>query len=576
MFRSIKKIPKVLNKEQKIKLVINLFLSFFIPFLELLSIGSIASLVLFILDLESYKNLIPLIIKENFLINLDKRELLIFLSIMMLFAIIIKNVFLFGYHYFEFSLRKSVARYHANKLFNIFLNQSYLEHTFNESSVIQNDILNQAQKCSDLIYLLMIVIKDTLIAFILISSLFLINLKASILLVILSIFISIIFYFFSSKKMKDIGAISKKKESELIKIVRNTFDGFKLIILFGKKNFFENIFRETLFDKFKFEILQHIVQKIPRLIFEIFFAFIIILILINFAKNDGDIENILPFLIFLSLISMRLLPIAINLNTIIANVKYIQYPVEDLLKFLIENNSKIINIKNDKPVYDKLDYKDLETIEIKNITFSYNKDENKIFENASCSLKKGKIYAITGKTGVGKSTLLDILTGILIPSKGSIFINGKDIRENIIKWQENVGYVPQDHFLLNDSIAKNICFGEEKLNLNKIKFSIENSELSELLSQLPEKENTIVGDRGIRISGGQKQRLGLARALYNDKTFLAFDEATSAVDQETELNILNTLHKLKKDRIIVIIAHRENTIKSCDEEIKISDKKIFN
>ncbi len=575
MFRSIKKIPKVLNQELKIKLGINLFLSFFIPFLELLSIGSIASLVLFVLDLDSYKNLIPLIIQDNFLINLEKKEILIILSIIMLFAILIKNFFLFGYHYFEISLRKNIARYHANKLFNIFLNQNYIEHTLNDSSVIQNDILNQSQKCSDLIYLLMIIIKDTLIAFILIISLFLINFKASILLVTLSIIISLIFYLFSGNKVKNIGAIAKEKESELIKIVRNTFDGFKLIILFGKKRFFENNFKETLFTRYKFEILQHIIQKIPRLIFEIFFACVIILILINFVKNDGDIENILPFLVFLSLVSMRLLPIAVNLNTMITSVKYVQYPVEDLIKFLIEKKSNIKKNTGKDSVNNNNEFKQLEKIEVKNVSFRYNLNENKILENLSFDLQKGKIYAITGKTGAGKSTLLDILTGILVPSKGSVLINGKDVKENIIKWQQNVGYVPQDHFLLNESIAKNICFGDDEPNLERLNFSIKNSELNELLRQLPKKENTIVGDRGIRISGGQKQRLGLARALYNDKTFLAFDEATSAVDQETELNILNTLHKLKKDRIIVIIAHRENTIKSCDEEIKISDRKIL-
>ena len=162
----------------------------------------------------------------------------------MLFAILIKNFFLFGYHYFEISLRKNIARYHANKLFNIFLNQNYIEHTLNDSSVIQNDILNQSQKCSDLIYLLMIIIKDMLIAFILIISLFLINFKASILLVTLSIIISLIFYLFSGNKVKNIGAIAKEKESELIKIVRNTFDGFKLIILFGKKIFLRTVLKK--------------------------------------------------------------------------------------------------------------------------------------------------------------------------------------------------------------------------------------------------------------------------------------------------------------------------------------------
>ena len=574
MFRSIKKLPKVLNKKLKIKLSINLFLSFFIPFLELLSIGSIASLVLFVLDLETYKNFIPIIIQDNFLVNLEKNEILIILSVIMLLAIIIKNIFLFGYHYFEISLRKNIARYHSNKLFNIFINQNYLQHTLNDSSTIQNEVLNQSQKCSDLIYLLMIVIKDTLIAFILISSLFIINLKASILLIISSLIISIIFYLSSGNRVKNIGAIAKEKESELIKIVKNTFEGFKLIILFGKKKFFQNKFEETLFSRYKFEILQQVIQKIPRLIFEIFFSFAIIFILIRFVKNDGNIENILPFLVFLSLISMRLLPIAVNLNTVITSIKYVEYPVEDLLNLFTEYelNKKHINDKIFKN--NNVNFNKLEKIKIKNISFKYPHTENKILDNVSFELNKGNIYALTGKTGAGKSTLLDILTGIIIPTEGTILADGIDIKKNIKNWQKNVGYVPQDHFLLNESIAKNISFGENIINSERLKYAISHSELSELVNQLSEKENTLVGDRGIRISGGQKQRLGLARALYNEKKILAFDEATSAIDQNTELNVLKTLHKLKKDRIIVIIAHRETTIKSCDVEINLSNSKI--
>ena len=575
MFHSIKKIPKILNKELKIKLLINLFLSFFIPFLELISIGAIAALVLFVLDLESYLNLIPNFIRENFLDNLDKTQILTILSACMLSAIILKNLFLFCYHYFENTLKRKIAAYHSKKMYDLFIHQNYLDHTLNDSSVIQNDILNQSQKCSDLIYLLMILIKDFMIATILISSLFFINFKASIILVISSMLISIIFFIFSGKKTKSIGAIAKKKESELIQIVRNTFEGFKIIILYGKKKFFKENFQNTILERYKYEIWQQTIQKIPRLLFEIIFAIIIISILLTFLNKDNKIENILPFMVFLSLISMRLMPIAVNLNIVFTSIKYIEKPVDDLLAKLA-NTKEIFYANNEKGGNHQIHtFTNITNLEVKNLSFNYPTGNLKILKEISFQLKNNRIYAIAGKTGSGKSTLLDLLTGVIEPSNGKIIVNNLDINQNIQSWQKNVGYVPQDNFLLNDSIIKNVCFGDDNIDINRFKISIEQAELSDFINNLPQKENTLVGDRGLKISGGQKQRLGLARALYKEKKFLAFDEATSAVDTKTEYNILNTLHKIKNNKIIVIIAHRETTIKSCDKVLHLSEGKLL-
>ncbi len=571
MLSSIKQIPKFLPNNLKIKLLINFFFLILIPFLEVISIGSIGAVVLFVIDLEKYLHLIPDFLVKNYLEDLDKIQILYFVGFFMFLTILIKNIFLLYYAFFENTLRRSIAGYHSKLLFSNFINESYLEHTMTSSSEKQNDILNQSSKCSDFIFYLMTFIKEFLIAIILVISLLIFNLKASLSLITLSLVLSLIFYLFSGKKVKRVGEIAKEKESALIEIVKNTFNGFKIIILFGKKNFYEKKFNETILSKYKYEIWQQTIQKIPRLFFELVFAGTIIFILISFVKIEDDIKNILSFLVFLSLISIRLLPIFVNLNVVLSSLKYYERPVEDLFKVLSKKkvfSSKKINKNNHK-------FQNINSIEIKNLSFDYKNKNLQILDDISFKLNLGNIYAFAGKTGAGKSTLLDLITGILEPSNGSVLVNGLGISNNIENWQSNVGYVPQDNFLLNDSIFKNICFLDENPDLQKFNKAIEQAELKEFINSLPDKEKTIVGDQGMRISGGQKQRLGLARSLYEKKTLLAFDEATSALDNETEYNILKTLGKLKKEKIIIIIAHRETTINYCDAALYLPSGKIL-
>ena len=572
MLTSIKQIPKFLTKNLKIKVAIHLIFSIFIPFLELISIGSIAVVVLFVVDLEKYFHLIPEFVANNYLKDLSKIQILYFMGFFMFFVILIKNIFLLWYSYFEGTLRRSISSYHSNLLFKSFINESYLEHTMTSSSEKQNDILNQAHKCSDFIFYLLMFIKEALISLVLIVSLLILNTKASLSLFALSLILSLVFYFFSGNKIKRIGEMAKERESDLIEILKNTFQGFKIITLYGKKNFFEKKFNNTILSKYKYEVWQQTIQKLPRLLFELVFAATIIFILINFVKKDDDIKNILPFLIFLSLVSVRLLPIFVNLNIVFSNLKYLQGPIKDLLNIL---SKKKFNLSKKSNSDERYKFVNINNIEVKNLSFNYSNESLKIINDISFKLNRNNVYAFVGKTGVGKSTMLDLMIGILKPSSGSVFADGLDISNNIESWQSNIGYVPQDNFLLNDSIFKNVCFLDENPNIIKFNKAIEQAELKEFINSLPDKEETIVGDQGLRISGGQKQRLGLARSLYEKKTFLAFDEATSAVDNETEYSILKTLQKIKKEKIIIIIAHRETTINACDAILNLPSGKIL-
>ena len=186
-------------------------------------------------------------------------------------------------------------------------------------------------------------------------------------------------------------------------------------------------------------------------------------------------------------------------------------------------------------------------IKFSNINFSYNKGKNKILDNVTFSIKKGETIGIIGQSGAGKSTIVDILLGLLIPSDGSVLVDKINISDNISSWQKNIGYVPQSIYLIDDTIKKNIAFGldEKDINIEKVNKSIRLAQLNELIELSEDGLDSLVGDRGVKLSGGQKQRIGIARALYRNPEILILDEATCTLDEKTEYQVINAILKLK-------------------------------
>ena len=236
------------------------------------------------------------------------------------------------------------------------------------------------------------------------------------------------------------------------------------------------------------------------------------------------------------------------------------------------NNLK--NINSEK--YTKLPKFSLKkSLEIKDLTFAY--DNNEILKNINLNIKKNEIIGIIGKTGSGKSTLANILVGILNYKDGNIIIDEKFQLKKIFNENKNLfGYIPQSTFLLDDTIKKNIAFGEEEINFDEELFwnSLKMSKIENFVQSLPNKENEIVGERGIRLSGGQIQRLGIARALYRKPEILILDEATSSLDLETEKSFIDALSGMKDKITMIIITHRLSSLKICDKIYEIKDGKI--
>ena len=544
------------------------------PILESLSVASLGAIILFVTNIENSINLIPNIQLQEILINMSQAQLILYSSFIFVFMLVLKNIIIFLFYFFEGRIKRNISNYHSELLFQKFINKNYLNLISYNLSNIQNEILVQSKKISALIFVITGFIKDMTLALIFLTSLFLLNYKATIFLIILGSSFSYLFYFFTNKRIKLIGGIVRNLEAELVKVVRSTFEGFKIIILFGKKNFFKKKFHIELTEVTRHELWYFVVSKIPRLLLEIIFALSLVIFLNFFILNEANISEALPFLVFLSLISMRMLPILTNLNLIIAQMKILQIAVEAIINIMSDNSETIIVEKDSFTISQTQEkFVKIDNIELKNIYFKYPNTDNKIIKDFSFTFAKDTLYALTGRSGAGKSTLVDLISGVLNPDQGIIFSNTKDIHQNIKNWQKKVGYVPQENFLINDSIKNNICFAEkpEEVNIDLLNEAIDQSDLRDFIKNLPKKENMILGDGGVNISGGQKQRIGLARALYQKRSILILDEATSSVDSETEDKILETLHKIKKNRIIIMIAHRQSTIDQCDQIIYLNE-----
>ncbi len=568
MIKTLIKIPKYLNKKHKTSLFFFIIFSLFIPLLESVSVASLGAIVLFVIDIQNFVSFVPSENLKEILVQFEKTQLILYSSILFIIVLLFKNLFILIYFIFEGKIRREISNFHSNLLFAKFIDQNYIDLINYNLSVIQNEILIQARKISSLIFVTTGFIKDMILAIIFIVSLFLINFKATIFLIILSTITVFLFIFFTKKKMKAAGGIIRFLEGELVKIVRATFEGFKVIILFGKKKFFSQSFSESLNVMTKHELWFYVLSKVPRLLLELIFALSLVIFLNFFISIEGNLDEILPFLVFLSLITVRMLPIFTNINVVVSQMKINQIAVENIINFFSQNQELIVSPKKTiEPNLNEDLFARVNHINLKNVNFKFPKSENKILNNFSFNFETNKIYALTGRSGSGKSTLIDLISGIIKPDSGKILSDGQNIFNNIKLWQKKIGYVPQENFLINDTFKRNVCFGENEQEIDNIRFkdSIIQSDLFEFMDNLPKKENTEILDRGINISGGQRQRIGLARALYQNRSILLLDEATSSVDSKTEQTILETLHNIKTGKIIIMIAHRKSTVEKCDQ-----------
>ena len=386
------------------------------------------------------------------------------------------------------------------------------------------------------------------------------------------IFFVILIFFYDlliKKTLVRIGKDYNISSSDIIRSISETLSGFKEIRLYNKIDIFFHKFEKILSRVANLQIKNNLFSTMPKYILETSLMIVGIIITLNtLSEKDGLslAESMQVFVVF-AVAAVRLLPMTNQIIVNVNNIRYSKHTISTLYDDLHSGNPEVSNFKNNSFDFDKIEFKD--------VFFKYKDSENYTLQGVDFEIKKKQILGIKGASGSGKSTFINCLTGLLTPQKGILKINEKI--ENF-KQLENlsIAYIPQKLFFLDDTIKKNITlnFENEKIDENLLEKALNMSQLKSVVNDFPDKLDTVIGENGAKISGGQGQRIVIARAIYHKKDFLIMDEATNELDIKTEEEIINQFEDLNKELTIIIISHRPETLKICDKIIELKDGKF--
>lgn len=377
-------------------------------------------------------------------------------------------------------------------------------------------------------------------------------------------------------RLNRIGARNQAIQSRIAKWRIQATYGLKDVKVLNREEFYVRNYYET--GKVGAEVARNyaVLNNMPRLLIETVFIVSVLGFLVVYINGGGDITAMVTTISAFAIAAVRVLPSVNRINTYITEIAYTQ-PSLDFVYDNLQEGMKTDAMLAERRAYSqveklKLDYQ----IELDHISFHYPDSDKNIFEDAHMIVPKGKSVGIIGTSGAGKSTIVDILLGLLHAQTGRITCDGVDIFKNYESWLAQIGYIPQSIYLIDESIRDNIAFGidADKIDEKRIWEVLEEAQLKEFVEELPEGLDTTIGDRGVRLSGGQRQRIGIARALYNDPEILVFDEATSALDNDTEAAVMEAVNSFHGRKTMIIIAHRLNTIEKCDMIYKVENMKL--
>lgn len=377
-------------------------------------------------------------------------------------------------------------------------------------------------------------------------------------------------------RLNRIGARNQAIQSRIAKWRIQATYGLKDVKVLNREEFYVRNYYET--GKVGAEVARNyaVLNNMPRLLIETVFIVSVLGFLVVYINGGGDITAMVTTISAFAIAAVRVLPSVNRINTYITEIAYTQ-PSLDFVYDNLQEGMKTDAMLAERRAYSQVEKLKLDhQIELDHISFHYPDSDKNIFEDAHMIVPKGKSVGIIGTSGAGKSTIVDILLGLLHAQTGTITCDGVDIFKNYESWLAQIGYIPQSIYLIDESIRDNIAFGidADKIDEKRIWEVLEEAQLKEFVEELPEGLDTTIGDRGVRLSGGQRQRIGIARALYNDPEILVFDEATSALDNDTEAAVMEAVNSFHGRKTMIIIAHRLNTIEKCDMIYKVENMKL--
>lgn len=570
--KKITKVFQILTKKQKISIILLLGLMMATMFFEVLTLSA---LLTFLNTSALQEETILLKYLKTILNTFSPNNEIIFspmiLLFFLLFIFIVKNIITIIVYYKESKFVNNLREGLSKKILLNYLSLPYAYY-FNakSSEIIKNITLEVDHFTISVFCILRIFLDTTILVGILIYLLFL-NFEITASILIIFLIFSVIFYFLNRKALVRYGNKRPLLISKRLKLIQEIFRNIKMMKLREKNNLIEE-FKFSNSEIAKNAFKTTFLNTIPKPIFELFVIIVFCLFAYNFFSTEKIAINLLPQIGIYVAAIYKIMP---SMVKIITGVQTLEYNVQGI-DSIYYNILKGEGVKEKSFKENKLKIKDIlnfkNEIKIENLSFKFHtKKSDYVLNNINLSIPKNSHVGIIGKTGEGKSTLTDLIMGLLDPLEGKILVDDFNIQKNISKWQEMIGYVPQETYLHDSSLRENIAFGVDKnfIDDSKVEKVSKLASLSNFIKTLENGFETEVGENGIKLSGGQKQRISIARALYKDPELIIFDEATSSLDATTEKEIINSINSLKNEKTLISISHKLSTMLYCDQIYEI-------
>lgn len=543
--------------------------------LETLSVGMVIPAVGILLQ-PDYLSQFPRVDHILSYLGDPKGDPLVIMGLLSLAGIFtIKNIFLFFQILYQGTFVFSAQREVAANLFRNYLSKPYSFHLQTNSSVLIRNLTTEINSfCQYVLMPILNLTSEVLVVLALLILLLFVEPIPTLCLGLCLIGIASIFYRFTNSKVARWGKARQVADEEKIKCLQQGFGGIKQIMLGQNLDYFLRIFQRPNIVSGLMTKKEYIFQYLPKQFIEILAISGLVGVCLFMVFQERSGLEVMAMLSLLATAGFRLIP---SFSRILKNLQSIRFGWASV-DVLTEEFGEVENRDKISSKIEKIEPASFtDNFSLKNIAFSYGLNNEELLSDLNFEAKRGECIGIVGESGVGKSTLTNLLLGLVSPSSGIMEVDGCRIKaENIRSWQQMIGYVPQEIYLLDDTIKHNIAFGinEEVIDHSQVREVVEKAGIQKFISSLDEGLNTKIGERGVRLSGGQRQRIGIARALYQNPQVLILDESTSALDEKTEEGIIEELRLMKGKVTMIIVAHRQSTLQFCDRIYKMESGRL--
>ncbi len=567
----ISRVNRILDRWQKTKLAALFFIILAGSLLETLGVSAVLPLVDIISNPEkmntgNYKKL------ADFLGVVDIKQFVLVLALSLIVIYIIKNIYILFMYGIQFRFVFNNQRRVSKRLLECYMKQDYLYHTVNGVAKLHRNVREDVDGFFTVLLNLIQLVTEGLTCLCLV--IYLMSMDA---LVTLSIIVVMLIFMFMvlkvfKKRMVYYGERNRQKTMELNSCILHSFEGIKEVKAGNRENYFISTYDDAYKARVDALWKHQFLNVAPRPIFEAFMVCSLLGFIALEMYINNDMSNVIPMISVFALSAIRMLP---SFNRISGNIGVIMY-----------NKAAVDEIYEDIKEAESLSEESLEetdrvlsfdeAIRVRDLVFHYpGKEDEVILNKVSLDVPRNKSCAIIGATGSGKTTLADIIMGIIPPVSGKVMADDRDIQEDLRAWHNHIGYIPQDIYLIDGTIRDNVIFGNSgQISDEDIKDALTEAQAWDFVDRMRDKLDSRVGPMGVRLSGGQKQRIGIARALLKKPGVLVLDEATSALDNDTESAVMDAINALSGNKTLIIIAHRLSTIRNCDVVYEIKNGTI--